>query len=306
MSLDPATRERIQSLLETHRVVLFMKGDRQQPMCGFSAAAAAALDDVLEDYHTVDVLSDPDIREGIKVFGDWPTIPQLYIEGELVGGSDIVRQMYASGELHTLFGAEAPDRTPPEIILTDSAAEAIRTGIDQTSGMALHLSISADHQARFQLAPAGDHDIVTTANGIDIHLDPGSAQRARGITIDWVETMQGAGLSLRFPGAPEVKELDVAELKARMDAGDITVVDVRPADQRQAAPFPDARSLEEEGEAAFAALPKDTPLAFLCHYGVSSRGVAEQFAAHGFTAVHNITGGIDAWSQRIDENVPRY
>jgi monothiol glutaredoxin len=306
MSLDPATRERIQSLLDTHRVVLFMKGERQQPMCGFSAAAVAALDDVLEDYHTVNVLADNDIREGIKVFGDWPTIPQLYIGGELVGGSDIVRQMYASGELHTLFGAEAPDRTPPEITITDKAAEAIREGIQQTQGMTLHLSISADHQARFQLAPAGDHDIVTEANGIEIHLDPGSAQRARGIVIDWVETMQGAGLSLRFPGASEVQDLDVAELKSRLDAGTITVIDVRPADQRQAAPFPGARSLEEEGEAAIGALPKDTALAFLCHHGVSSRGVAEHFAAHGFTQVYNVAGGIEAWSERIDSSVPRY
>lgn len=203
MPLDSATRDRIQNLLASHRVVLFMKGDRQQPMCGFSAAAAAALDDVLDEYHTVDVLGDPEIREGIKVFGNWPTIPQLYVDGELVGGSDIVRQMYASGELHTLFGVAAPDRTPPVITLTDKAAEAIREGLDQGPGMALHLSISADHQARFQLAPADANDIVTEANGIEIHLDPGSAQRARGITIDWVETMQGAGLSLRFPDATE-------------------------------------------------------------------------------------------------------
>ncbi len=306
MSLDPAIRERIQTLLDTHRVVLFMKGDRQQPMCGFSAAAVAALDDVLDQYHTVNVLEDYDIREGIKLFGDWPTIPQLYVGGELVGGSDIVRQMYASGELHTLFGAQAPDRTPPQITLTDKAAEAIRTGIDQVDGMVLHLSISADHQARFQLAPAGEHDIVSPANGIEIHLDPGSAQRARGIVIDWVETMQGAGLSLRFPGATDVQDMDVAELKSRLDDGSITVIDVRPAAQRESAPFPGARSLEDEGEAALGALPKDTPLAFLCHHGVSSRGVAEHFAAHGFTAVYNISGGIDAWSQRIDPEVPRY
>ncbi|KGI76954.1 Grx4 family monothiol glutaredoxin [Oleiagrimonas soli] len=306
MSLDTATRERIQSLLDTHRVVLFMKGDRHQPMCGFSAAAISALNDVLDEYHTVNVLEDPEIREGIKVFGDWPTIPQLYVEGELVGGSDIVRQMYASGQLHELFGAEVPDRTPPEITVTDKAADAIREGMGNAQGMALHLNIGADHSAGFQLAPAGDHDIVSVANGIEIHLDPGSAQRARGIVIDWVETMQGAGLSLRFPGAAEVHDLSVAELKARLDAGDITVVDVRPADQRALAPFPGARSLQDEGEAAFANLPKDTPLAFLCHHGVSSRGVAEHFAAHGFTQVHNVTGGIDAWSQEIDDSVPRY
>lgn len=306
MSLDPATRDRIQSMLDAHRVVLFMKGDRRQPMCGFSAAAVTALDDVLDTYHTVNVLEDAEIREGIKAFGDWPTIPQLYVGGELVGGSDIVRQMYASGELHGLFGAVAPDRTPPQITLTDKAAEAIREATKDAQGMVLHLSISADHNAGFQLQPAGDHDIISVANGIEIHLDPGSAQRARGIVIDWVETMQGAGLSLRFPGAATVHDLGVADLKARLDDGTITVIDVRPADQRALAPFAGARSLEDEGEAAFAALPKDTPLAFLCHFGTSSRGVAEHFAAHGFTQVYNVEGGIDAWAEQVDSSVPRY
>jgi monothiol glutaredoxin len=286
--------------------VLFMKGDRQQPMCGFSAAAVGSLNDVLEDYHTVNVLEDPEIREGIKAFGDWPTIPQLYVGGELVGGSDIVRQMYASGQLHELFGAAPPDRTPPEITLTDKAAEAIREGVQQAEGMALHLNISADNQAGFQLAPADENDIVTEANGIEIHLDPGSAQRARGIVIDWVETMQGAGLSLSFPGAAKVHDLSVTELKARIDADDITVIDVRPADQRALAPFAGARSLEDEGEAAFAGLPKDMPLAFVCHFGKSSRGVAEHFAAHGFTQVHSVEGGIDAWAEQVDDSVPRY
>ena len=131
MSLDTTTRERIETLLKDHRVVLFMKGDRQQPMCGFSAAATNTLNELLPDYHTVNVLDDPEIREGIKAYGDWPTIPQLYVEGELVGGADIIRQMYGNGELHTLFGVAAPDRTPPPITITDAAAEAIRQG---TSG----------------------------------------------------------------------------------------------------------------------------------------------------------------------------
>jgi monothiol glutaredoxin len=111
MSLDPATRERIQSLLSAHRVVLFMKGNRQQPMCGFSAAATNTLNELLPDYHTVNVLEDPAIREGIKIYGEWPTIPQLYVDGELVGGSDIIRQMYTSGELHlSLIHISEPTR----------------------------------------------------------------------------------------------------------------------------------------------------------------------------------------------------
>jgi monothiol glutaredoxin len=307
MSLDPATRERIETLLKDHRVVLFMKGDRRQPMCGFSAAATNTLNELLPEYHTVNVLDDPEIREGIKVYGDWPTIPQLYVEGELVGGADIIRQMYASGELHALFGATPPDRTPPKITITDKAAEAIRNGIANAQGLALHLEIGPDHSAGFQLAPAGDHDIVVTANGIEVHFDPGSAQRAKGIVIDWVSTVQGEGLSLKFPGAQEIKSMSVQELKQRLADGSVLLVDVRPAAGRaQAAPLALARVLEDEGYDALAALPKDTALAFICHHGNSSRGVAERFAAHGFTNVFNVEGGMDAWAREIDPTVPRY
>src|SRR5690606_35024655 len=127
MSLDSALRQRIDNLLAQHRVVLFMKGNPRSPMCGFSAKAVGALDGLVDDFHSVDVLQDPEIREGIKVYGSWPTIPQLYVGGELVGGSDIIESMLNSGELHQLFGVSAPDRTPPELSITPAAAEAIRS-----------------------------------------------------------------------------------------------------------------------------------------------------------------------------------
>ena len=121
MSLDPAVRARIESLLATNPVVLFMKGNPNAPQCGFSSKAVGALDAAGADYAHVDVLSDPEIREGIKAYGDWPTIPQLYIGGELVGGSDIILQMAGSGELHAALGLPAPDRTPPSITITLSS-----------------------------------------------------------------------------------------------------------------------------------------------------------------------------------------
>ena len=307
MSLDTPTRERIESLLKDHRVVLFMKGTPSQPMCGFSAAATNTLNELLPDYHTVNVLEDAEIREGIKAFGNWPTIPQLYVDGELVGGADIIRQMYGSGELHELFGVAQPDRTPPEITITDKAAEAIRQGTANAEGLALHLEVGPDHSAGFQLAPASEHDIVVTANGIEVHFDPASAQRAKGIVIDWVSTMQGEGLSLKFPGSVELKSMSVHELKQRLAKGDITLIDVRPAQGRMLAPpLPQARVLEEEGYAALAALPKDTALAFICHHGISSRTAAERFIAHGFSNVYSVDGGMDAWAAEIDASVPRY
>ncbi len=103
MALDDTTRTRIAETIGSDRVVLFMKGDREAPQCGFSARVVQMLDQIVPDYTTVDVLADPAVRQGIKEFSNWPTIPQLYVGGELVGGCDIVTEMFQSGELATLM-----------------------------------------------------------------------------------------------------------------------------------------------------------------------------------------------------------
>lgn len=96
-------KQRIEGLLNQHKVVLFMKGSPQFPMCGFSARAAAILNELGTQFHSVDVITDGEIRQGIKEYGNWPTIPQLYINKELVGGSDIMMEMYETGELKDLL-----------------------------------------------------------------------------------------------------------------------------------------------------------------------------------------------------------
>ena len=98
-------KERIDALLKSNDVVLFMKGTALFPQCGFSSRAIAILDHLGATYETVDVLQDQDIRQGIKAYSDWPTIPQLYVKGEFVGGSDIMMEMFESGELQQLIGA---------------------------------------------------------------------------------------------------------------------------------------------------------------------------------------------------------
>lgn len=92
---------KIQAMVDADKVVLFMKGNPKFPQCGFSNLATQILDACEAQYTTVDVLADNDVREGVKVFSNWPTIPQLYINGEFVGGSDIMRAMYDTGELKT-------------------------------------------------------------------------------------------------------------------------------------------------------------------------------------------------------------
>lgn len=307
MSLDPAVRERIQTLLAQNPVVLFMKGVPGAPQCGFSAKASGILESLGVEYAGVDVLADPDIREGIKVFGNWPTIPQLYVRGELVGGSDIIAGLMDSGELFGLLGVSEPDRTPPQITITPAAAEAIRGAMADADGLALHLSIGPRYEAQFQLAPAG-RGIVSESQGIQVHFDIASAQRARGIEIDWVEDVRGAGLSIRNPNAPPpVKPISVRDLHDRIVAGSIDVIDVRPAAARAIAPFPEPHDvLDETTRARLETLPKDVPIAFLCHHGQSSRQVAEHFRGLGFHDIYNVEGGIDAWSVDVDPSVPRY
>ena len=100
-------RERIDEIVQGNPVVLFMKGTELFPQCGFSSRAVAILEHLEVPFKTVDVLQDPDIRQGIKAYSDWPTIPQLYVKGEFVGGSDIMLEMFQSGELQQLVNAEA-------------------------------------------------------------------------------------------------------------------------------------------------------------------------------------------------------
>jgi len=100
-------KERIDALVKANDVVLFMKGSALFPQCGFSSRAVAILDHLEVPFETVDVLQDQEIRQGIKEYSDWPTIPQLYVKGEFVGGSDIMMEMFESGELQQLLKAEA-------------------------------------------------------------------------------------------------------------------------------------------------------------------------------------------------------
>ena len=104
--MDEKVRARIQSTIEDNRVVLFMKGTAQFPMCGFSGRAMQVLNACgVNELTTVNVLDDEGIRQGIKQYANWPTIPQLYVNGEFVGGSDIMMEMYQSGELQQLLTA---------------------------------------------------------------------------------------------------------------------------------------------------------------------------------------------------------
>ena len=111
---DTQIRDAIQEAIRDNEVVVFMKGTPQQPMCGFSARTVAALQEMQTPFAAVDILPDPRIRQELSGLSGWPTIPQLFVRGELIGGCDIIVEMYESGELAQTLGVEAPQEAPEQ------------------------------------------------------------------------------------------------------------------------------------------------------------------------------------------------
>jgi monothiol glutaredoxin len=306
--LTDTVKTQLEDLIKKHKVVLFMKGNKHFPQCGFSAQVVQILKEVGTSFETVNVLSDPGIREGIKEYSSWPTIPQLYVAGEFVGGCDIVKEMYASGELHKTLGVELAPVAAPKISLDAGAAKAIQAA-DEGNGDVLRVEIGPQFQYDLYFGPkaAGDLEVVT--NGITICLDRATAKKADGMQISWVETADGGAFRIDNPNEPpRVKSITAPELKKWIDEGKgFELLDIRTDQERRFAKVDRAKSLDGDVEEVLGGVDKDkTPLVLMCHHGSRSRAAAERFVREGWKQVYNLEGGIDAWSQKIDSAVPRY
>lgn len=309
MSTD-SVRQRIDEIIQRHRVVLFMKGDRYAPSCGFSASVVGILDGFLPSYHTVDVLEDPEIREGVKAFSEWPTIPQLYVDGVFIGGADIVREMHARGELKALLGADAVGPRQPAMTVDPGALDELRAAVKTmgADGSILRMEISAKYEHDLYFGEAVDGDVVVDVGGLPLHLDPGSAFRADGVHVGYASGPHGAGFKIDNPNEPaRVRQIAPARLKEMMDRGErFELVDVRTPEEWERASIRGARLMDHDLERELLAMDRATPLVFQCHHGMRSQQAAEQFVRKGFRYVYNLQGGIDGWSASVDPSVPRY
>jgi monothiol glutaredoxin len=304
MALEESLRNRISELITKDRVVLFMKGTRNFPQCGFSATVVQILNELVPKYETVNVLKEPEIREGIKHFSNWPTIPQLYVEGKFVGGCDIVREMYVAGELQGLLGVQ-DDSKPPRIRITEAAQRALREAGQGESGT-LRLGVSSRFEYELALDETHPGDFEIDAGGITVLVDRMSSKRADGITIDY-SSAGGGGFRIDNPNEPpRVRPLTPTDLKRMLDAGEKPVlVDVRTEREHAIANIGDAELLEDIAD-KLESLDRDTPLVFFCHHGPRSQNAAEGFVREGYKRVYNLEGGIDAWSREVDASVPKY
>ncbi|MGD0679590.1 MAG: Grx4 family monothiol glutaredoxin [Polyangiaceae bacterium] len=307
MPLTAEQRAHFEKLIHAAPIVLFMKGNRRSPQCGFSATVVGILDELGAGYETVDILSDPTTREGMKEFSSWPTYPQLYANGDFVGGCDIVKDMYASGELQKLLGVEEKQATTPRVTITAAAAKAFQDAASDVGDDVLRLAIDAQFNCDLHFGAKDPADIAVTSTNVVLHVDRASADRADGITVDFVEGPSGGAFRIDNPNAPaRVKPISPKALRALLDEGRVAIFDVRPDDERAKASIPQARKLDAEGRKALFGLGKDAAIALHCHHGVRSRAAAEQLLGEGFTNVYNLEGGIEAWSRDVDATIPRY
>ena len=309
MSSDDV-RQKIEETIKGNRVVLFMKGNRFAPSCGFSASVVGILDGFLPSYHTVDVLEDPEIREAVKAFSEWPTIPQLYVDGQFVGGADIVKELHARGELRALFGADAVSPKQPTMTVGESALKELRTAAKSmgADGSIMRMEISGKFEHDLYFGEAIEGDLVVDLGGLPLHLDPGSAFRADGVHIEFVSGPNGAGFKIDNPNEPaRVRQIGPARLKEMMDRSErFELIDVRTPEEWERASIRGARLIDHELEQEILAMDRATPLVFQCHHGMRSLQAAEQFVRKGFRYVYNLQGGIDGWSTTVDPSVPRY
>jgi monothiol glutaredoxin len=253
--MNESLRKQLAELVSSHRVVLFMKGTRRMPQCGFSAPVVQILDELLPSYETVDVLGSPQIRDGIKEFSDWPTIPQLYVDGQFIGGCDIVREMKGTGALRELLGADgsqpnAPPSIPmPTIKMSSAAVHAFEAAGAGAGADALHLQIDAQFQYDLFFGPRGPEDTEVRTDGLPLLLDRTSLPLANGVSIDFIDGA-GGGFKVQSPNEPpKVKELSAPETKAMLDRGELTLFDVRPESERSIAKNDVARSLDAAAHA---------------------------------------------------------
>jgi monothiol glutaredoxin len=304
MSLNSETRTIIDNLLSSHKVVLFMKGTQTEPQCGFSAKTTAALDMLIPAFMSVNVLEHPEIREGIKEYAQWPTIPQLYIDGELIGGNDIVQDMLKSGELAETLGVGKPSVTQPKITICDSGIAVMKNALDSQQGGVLHLQISASWTHQIAIDTDQDNDIHVNVGGIDMHMNPWTAARADGLNMVLEEDLTGTHFKFDNPNAPPpVNQMTVQALKERLDSDDdIILIDVRDDNEREKISIEGSRQWNDDTRAFIETLPKDAEIIVCCHIGARSQALADAMRQHGHTNLHNVVGGTKAWAEEIDSS----
>ena len=216
--------------------------------------------------------------------------------------------MVQSGELAEALGTERISHPDPEVTLTEAAMGAVRRFWTEDGDPVLRLTVGADFVPLLDLDEVRPGDVALTQDGLTLVMTRSTGRRANGVTIDFVERNGQVGFRVDNPNKPpSVQSLGPADLAGWMkNSKPHLLIDVRTDLERQTAKIEPSAFLDDAFRAELEELDRDKTLVFYCHHGMRSRRAAEHAVAMGFRDVHNLEGGIDAWSREVDGEVPRY
>jgi monothiol glutaredoxin len=285
-------RSKLQTMIDSHDVVLFMKGNREQPQCGFSSRVVGVLEELEAEYQTYNVFSDPDIRSGMKDFSQWPTFPQLYVKQEFLGGCDVITEMMQSGELAPLLGITVEDVPPPTVHCSPSILALFKESLDTHDG-GIHLEVSKTFQYDLFVGPKNNAQVESSVDGVPFYFSRGSAKRADGISLDFKDGDNG-GVLIDNPNEPKFQDIAVPDLENWLSDHPNAKVYQIGVGTDSVLPF--ATVLDASAHQEIESLPKDQPIAFICMMGVRSQQAAKSLAFQGYTNILNVVGGLNAWT----------
>jgi monothiol glutaredoxin len=291
---DPSPDVRVTQALSSARVVLFLKGTRARPSCRFSGQAVELLDSLLPDYATFDVKSDPELKAAVTTHAKWDAFPQLYVEGELVGGVDSLKELFVNGGLARRLGVAQPDLPKPQLHLSHPAHQQLLGSLGQTP---VRIDRDAEGTLRLAASRQNSSDLVVKLGELTFVFDVIVARYVDGLRIDWLD--EPGGYLLRTV-AEAVRQLPALALADLLASGKLQqVVDVRTQAEFSHRHLPGATFLTRQTLADLLQLDRRTPLVFVCAEGSRSQHTAEHFVADGFTEIYCLQGGLHSWEEQL-------
>ncbi len=293
MAVTP--NEQVEAAISSDDVVVFMKGTREAPSCGFSAQIVEVLNHLLPNYSTFDVRNDPLLRQAVKSRSGWPTFPQLYIRGEFVGGSDIAKELFVTGELAARLGLARTELPDPELRVSRPALDALER---LAAGEPIRLELDAQGDANLSVSTKQPSDIEIPVERVRFVLDVLTASRVDGLRIDYVS--EPGGFVLTRPttvglSAPQVAEMLASEQNAPL------LVDCRTLAEFRQATLPKAEHLTRDLLHSLSTGAEGRRVVFFCRNGNRAQNVAEHFSIMWAKPALYLKGGLEGWIAPISE-----
>ena len=314
------TKEAVKDVVTEDKIVVFAKGTKEMPRCGFSARAIQVVESVGKPFKVVDILSDPSIRPALVAFSSWPTTPQVYLDGEFLGGSDIIMELYESGELQkkiaSSYGEEFKEvQDNQRVDVTDEALGKVKEFME-TDLEFLRLSVQVKDGDRAYSLELDSHtsaaaDLKWKVKGLTVIVAKAMSELFDKLEVSWVNKDGNEGFAVKEVGNPpalpipiDIDKADLARLmRSEIKDGKLWIVDVREDDEwksghgEEAVHLPLSRLEKEWKDKGFDS--KDT-LVFYCAAGKRSLSAANHFRHKlGFPNTRSLVGGIGNYPSNI-------